>query len=735
MGKLTVIVSCFLIGCILAVAGCSSSEAITDPVYIKTLYSWNGTGWQTVVGGGGGGGAETDPIFIASPAFGITAANIITWNTAEGDPIFTASPSFGITAPNIAAWNALVGSQWTTDVNGITYSPVGGGSIGVNTPSVSTSLVKIYANSGATTNPVLEVTENSASAGSTSLYVSNMGAKTGDTIGIHIDNWATSSTANKNKYGLKVSSGAAWDGANSTNYGIYVEEPTGGTTNITAFLSGQLEMSQIGTEPSSKANRAGIYAWDLSTDNATIGFYTETAVEPALGIASTNRMPIRWNGATYYLLAEATGFFTPIVSSTPPEAAQGLRVGTLFFSTDNNTWMKCLSINPTVWQTLPSGDGVATWGSITGNISSQTDLQGALDGKENAGAVTTHEETYVHSDIAHSNRTTLDSIQEALTTSLKTSYDWLVTNITSVWKTAIDDHVASTSNPHSVTANQVLPSQTGQGGKFLKTDGSNSSWDTAGGGASWGSITGSLPAQNDLWNTLAGKVPVTTTVNNHALSANVTVTASDVGLGNVTNDAQIAKAIVDAKGDIITATAADTPTRLASSGVNNQVLTVDTSTATGLKWATPSGGGESESVVVLTGTVANSTVNLANATGIAFTADANSTYIIETFLLWNASASTVGIKVSATASGSPTVQAGHFITDAANGTPDSSSWNANDVVVTTSASAFTTNNVGKVNAILKTSGSASTWQLRFAAETTGTITLQVGSTLRYRKVA
>jgi len=48
--------------------------------------------------------------------------------------------------------------------------------------------------------------------------------------------------------------------------------------------------------------------------------------------------------------------------------------------------------------------------------------------------------------------------------------------------------------------------------------------------------------------------------------------------------------ILDAKGDLITATAADTPARLASSGVNGQVLTVDTTTSTGLKWAAASTG-------------------------------------------------------------------------------------------------------------------------------------------------
>lgn len=49
--------------------------------------------------------------------------------------------------------------------------------------------------------------------------------------------------------------------------------------------------------------------------------------------------------------------------------------------------------------------------------------------------------------------------------------------------------------------------------------------------------------------------------------------------------------IFDAKGDIIAASAADTAARLASSGVNGDILTVDTSTATGLKWAAPASGG------------------------------------------------------------------------------------------------------------------------------------------------
>lgn len=52
----------------------------------------------------------------------------------------------------------------------------------------------------------------------------------------------------------------------------------------------------------------------------------------------------------------------------------------------------------------------------------------------------------------------------------------------------------------------------------------------------------------------------------------------------------IQNAIVDAKGDLIAATAADTPARLAV-GTNGQVLTADSTAATGVAWATPASGG------------------------------------------------------------------------------------------------------------------------------------------------
>lgn len=49
--------------------------------------------------------------------------------------------------------------------------------------------------------------------------------------------------------------------------------------------------------------------------------------------------------------------------------------------------------------------------------------------------------------------------------------------------------------------------------------------------------------------------------------------------------------IIDAKGDLIVGTAADTAARLAVGGTNGHVLTVDSTESAGMKWAAVSGGG------------------------------------------------------------------------------------------------------------------------------------------------
>lgn len=77
----------------------------------------------------------------------------------------------------------------------------------------------------------------------------------------------------------------------------------------------------------------------------------------------------------------------------------------------------------------------------------------------------------------------------------------------------------------------------------------------------------------------------------NTFSAGTTIVAADMNqnftdVENFVNSAPgvVQKDIVDAKGDIIAATAADAVARLPA-GTNTHVLTADSSEATGLKWA------------------------------------------------------------------------------------------------------------------------------------------------------
>jgi hypothetical protein len=63
----------------------------------------------------------------------------------------------------------------------------------------------------------------------------------------------------------------------------------------------------------------------------------------------------------------------------------------------------------------------------------------------------------------------------------------------------------------------------------------------------------------------------------------------------------VPKSLVDAKGDLFTATADNTPARLAV-GANGTVLTADSAEATGLKWATPAAAATLLSTTTVSGT-------------------------------------------------------------------------------------------------------------------------------------
>ncbi len=104
-----------------------------------------------------------------------------------------------------------------------------------------------------------------------------------------------------------------------------------------------------------------------------------------------------------------------------------------------------------------------------------------------------------------------------------------------------------------------------------------------------------------------------------AAPAPSTVSATEIGyLDGVTSaiqtqiDSKIGSAsainptIVDAKGDLLVGSAADTVARLAV-GTNNHVLTADSAATNGIKWAAASSGGMTE---IASGTLSGSTVTL-----------------------------------------------------------------------------------------------------------------------------
>ncbi|MEJ2862578.1 DUF6519 domain-containing protein [Actinomycetospora flava] len=110
-----------------------------------------------------------------------------------------------------------------------------------------------------------------------------------------------------------------------------------------------------------------------------------------------------------------------------------------------------------------------------------------------------------------------------------------------------------------------------------------------------------LDAKGDLFVATGSDTPgrlAAPSANDQVLTAdNSTVTglkwASPVNLTPLTNrvtsleNARVDKSLLDAKGDLFVATASDTPGRLAAPSANDQVLTADNSTVTGLKWASP----------------------------------------------------------------------------------------------------------------------------------------------------
>jgi trimeric autotransporter adhesin len=181
-----------------------------------------------------------------------------------------------------------------------------------------------------------------------------------------------------------------------------------------------------------------------------------------------------------------------------------------------------------------------------------------------------------------------------------------------------DGKVGSTSGLPLVTttAGAVTTLALGTAGQVLRTKSDLSGVefaDPAAAGVT--SVTGTAPIVSS-----GGTTP--------AISVTVGTGANTVAAGN---DSRITGAIqstlVDAKGDLIVATAADTVARLPVGATNGHVLTVDSAEAGGMKWAAASGG--------LTGIASSASQVLGTSSGNITGVDGNTIDSADPFVKWN----------------------------------------------------------------------------------------------------
>lgn len=115
------------------------------------------------------------------------------------------------------------------------------------------------------------------------------------------------------------------------------------------------------------------------------------------------------------------------------------------------------------------------WGTIVGTISAQTDLMATFEAKNSN--IQTHISSTSNPHSTTYTQVGADAAGAAAAAQAASEPR----------NSNIQAHIGSTTNPHATTADQVLPTQAGNAGKVLGTNGSTSSWVAGGSGTPGGS--------------------------------------------------------------------------------------------------------------------------------------------------------------------------------------------------------------------------------------------------------
>ena len=197
-----------------------------------------------------------------------------------------------------------------------------------------------------------------------------------------------------------------------------------------------------------------------------------------------------------------------------------------------------------------------SWGEILGTLSNQSDLQIALDAKEN---------------IANKSTTTTLGTSDTLYPSqnaVKTYVDTEIGNIPAPTTPTLDsvtDQGSTTTNSINVggitAASLVYPSADGTTGQIIQTNGSGTlSFVDLPNDAVWGNITGTLSSQTDVQNALDAKEDVSNKSTNTSMRSSDTLYPTQNAVRVFVGNAGIPKENVAVPSDTATDAVAEPPT-------------------------------------------------------------------------------------------------------------------------------------------------------------------------------